>query len=60
LIPVGAVLMSDAVCGAVFDSLRNSIIHASTFGENNISMRAGLATLDVLALQVRRARNPGR
>lgn len=48
LIPVGAVLMSDAVHGAVFNSLRNSIIHASTFGENNISMRAGLATLDVL------------
>jgi ornithine--oxo-acid transaminase len=48
LIPVGAVLMSDAVHGAVFDSLRNSMIHASTFSENSISMRAGLATLDVL------------
>lgn len=48
LIPVGAVLMSDAVYESVFDSLRNSIIHASTFSENSISMRAGLATLDVL------------
>jgi len=48
LIPVGAVLMSDAVYKSVFDSLRNSIIHASTFSENSISMRAGLATLEVL------------
>jgi ornithine--oxo-acid transaminase len=48
LIPVGAVLMSDSIYESVFDSLRNSIIHASTFSENSISMRAGLATLDVL------------
>ncbi len=48
LIPVGAVLMSDAIYESVFNSLSNAIIHASTFGENNISMRAGLATLDVL------------
>jgi ornithine--oxo-acid transaminase len=48
LIPVGAVLMSDAIYGAAFDSLRNAIIHASTFSENSISMRAGLATLEVL------------
>lgn len=48
LIPVGAVLMSEAVYESVFDSLRNAIIHASTFSENSISMRAGLATLDVL------------
>lgn len=48
LIPVGAVLMSEAVYKSVFDSLRNAIIHASTFSENSISMRAGLATLDVL------------
>jgi ornithine--oxo-acid transaminase len=48
LIPVGAVLMSDVIYDSVFDSLRNSIIHASTFSENSISMRAGLATLDVL------------
>jgi ornithine--oxo-acid transaminase len=48
LIPVGAVLMSDAIYDSVFDSLKNAIIHASTFSENSISMRAGLATLDVL------------
>ena len=48
LMPVGAVLMTDAIYEAVFDSLRNSIIHASTFSENGLSMRAGLATMDVL------------
>lgn len=48
LIPVGAILMSDSVYESVFDSLRNSIIHASTFSENSISMRAGLATLEIL------------
>src|SRR5579862_6887779 len=48
LVPVGAVLMREDVYGSVFDSLRNSIIHASTFSENSISMRAGLATLEVL------------
>jgi ornithine--oxo-acid transaminase len=48
LIPVGAVLMSAAVYESVFDSLRNSVIHASTFSENSISMRAGIATLEVL------------
>ena len=48
LVPVGAVLMTEPIYNSVFDSLRNSIIHASTFSENSLSMRAGLATLDVL------------
>jgi ornithine--oxo-acid transaminase len=48
LIPVGAVLMSEAVSDSVFSSLKRAIVHASTFGENALSMRAGLATLDVL------------
>ncbi len=48
LIPVGAVLMSDAIYKSVFGSLRNAIIHTSTFSENSISMRAGLATHQVL------------
>ena len=47
-IPVGAVLMSRAVSDSVFSSLKRSIVHASTFGENSLAMRAGLATLDVL------------
>ncbi len=48
LVPCGAVLMSDAVYASVYDSLKHAIVHTSTFGENSLAMRAGLATLDVL------------
>ena len=48
LVPVGAVLMSGEVYGSVYDSLKHAIVHTSTFGENALAMRAGLATLDVL------------
>jgi len=48
LVPVGAVLMTRAVSDSVFRSLKRAFVHASTFGENALSMRAGLATLDVL------------
>jgi ornithine--oxo-acid transaminase len=48
LVPVGAVLMSEAVSDSVFRSLKHAFVHASTFGENGLAMRAGLATLDVL------------
>jgi ornithine--oxo-acid transaminase len=48
LIPVGAVLMTEVVSNSVFSSLKRAFVHASTFGENALAMRAGLATLDVL------------
>jgi ornithine--oxo-acid transaminase len=48
LVPVSAVLMSDEIHHSVFTSFKRSIVHASTFSENTLSMRAGLATLDVL------------
>jgi ornithine--oxo-acid transaminase len=48
LIPVSALLMTDKIYDAVFTSLKRSIVHTSTFSENGMSMRAGLATLDVL------------
>jgi ornithine--oxo-acid transaminase len=48
LVPVGAVLMTDDVYDAVYGSLKRSIVHTSTFSENGLAMRAGLATLDVL------------
>ena len=48
LVPVGAVLMSDAVCGSVYSSLPRAFVHTSTFSENSLAMRAGLATLEVL------------
>ncbi len=48
LVPVGAVLMSDEVYDSVYHSLDRAIVHTSTFSENGLAMRAGLATLDVL------------
>src|ERR1035437_978212 len=48
LIPCGAVLMTDAVYESVYDSLDRAIVHTSTFSENGLAMRAGLATLEVL------------
>ena len=40
--------MSDAICNSVYSSLKRALIHTSTFGENSLAMRAGLATLDIL------------
>jgi ornithine--oxo-acid transaminase len=48
LVPVGAVLMTDAVYDSVYNSLKRAIVHTSTYSENGLAMRAGLATLDVL------------
>lgn len=48
LVPCGAVLMSDAVCGSVYSSLPRAFVHTSTFSENSLAMRAALATLEVL------------
>ncbi len=48
LVPCAAVLMTDAVYRSVFHSLRRAFIHTSTFSENALAMRAGLATIEVL------------
>jgi ornithine--oxo-acid transaminase len=48
LIPSGAVLLSEPVYEAVYGSLRRAIVHTSTFSENGLAMRAGLATIQVL------------
>ncbi|HWY53624.1 MAG TPA: aspartate aminotransferase family protein [Terriglobales bacterium] len=48
LIPIGAVLMSDEVYKSVYSSLKRAIVHTSTYSENALAMRAGLATLEVL------------
>src|SRR6185295_1499750 len=44
-VPVGALLMSDAVYDAVFDSLEHAFSHGSTFAPNDYASVAGLATL---------------
>jgi ornithine--oxo-acid transaminase len=48
LIPSGAVLMSDAIFRSVYNSLKRAIVHTSTYSENVLAMRAGLAALEVL------------
>ncbi len=48
LVPIGALLASEAVSDSVFSSLQRALVHATTFGENALAMRAGLATLDVI------------
>ena len=48
LVPVAAVLMTDEISDAVYSSLRRAIVHTSTYSENGLAMRAGMATLDVL------------
>jgi ornithine--oxo-acid transaminase len=48
LIPCAAVLMRQEISDSVFSSLARSFVHASTFSENSLAMRAGWATLDVL------------
>jgi len=48
LVPSGAVLLSDEIYRSVYGSIKRAIVHTSTFSENGLAMRAGLATLDVL------------
>jgi ornithine--oxo-acid transaminase len=48
LVPVGAVLTTEEISEAVYSSLQRAIVHTSTFSENALAMRAGLATLEVL------------
>jgi ornithine--oxo-acid transaminase len=44
-VPVGALLMSDTVYDAVFDSLEHAFSHGSTFAPNDYATVAALATL---------------
>ena len=48
LVPCAAVLTTNEIHDAVYGSLKRAIIHTSTFSENGLAMRAGLATLQVL------------
>jgi len=45
---MAAVLMTDEVNRAVYSSLERALVHTSTYSENGLAMRAGLATLDLL------------
>jgi ornithine--oxo-acid transaminase len=48
LVPVGAVLVSRRAFDAVFDGMERAVRHGSTFGGNDLSAAAALATLRVL------------
>jgi ornithine--oxo-acid transaminase len=48
LVPIGAVLMTDAIYRSAFHPLRRAFIHTSTFSENAMAMRVALATVEVL------------
>jgi len=47
-VPAGAVLSKRWIHKKVFSSLERSVVHSSTFSENDLAMAAGLATLHVL------------
>ncbi|MCX5662805.1 MAG: aspartate aminotransferase family protein [Planctomycetota bacterium] len=47
-VPVGAVLAKRSIHNAVFSSLDRCVVHSTTFGQNDLAMAAGLATLHVL------------
>ncbi len=47
-VPVAAVLMTDSVHASVFNSMNNCSKIQTTFGQNDLAMVAGLATLHVL------------
>jgi ornithine--oxo-acid transaminase len=47
-VPIGAVLVSRAAFGAVFDGMERAVRHGSTFGGNDLAAAAALATLRVL------------
>jgi ornithine--oxo-acid transaminase len=60
-VPVGATLCSRAVFEKTFDSMENSVVHGSTFGNNDFSAGAALAALTVIDREnlVERAREMG-
>lgn len=47
-IPVGAIITKRSIHAKVFDSMERCFAHSNTFGQNDLAMAAGLATLHVL------------
>ena len=46
--PVGAVLSTSTVFDGVYSTMDRAVVHSSTFSKNQLSMVAGLATLQVM------------
>ncbi len=51
MVPSAAVLLTDEIHNSTYSSLQRAFIHTSTFSENTLAMRAGLAALEVLDLE---------
>ena len=47
-IPVGAIITKREIHSKVFDSMDRCFAHSNTFGQNDLAMAAGLATLHVI------------
>ncbi|TIH16587.1 aspartate aminotransferase family protein [Marinifilum sp. JC120] len=47
-IPVGAVITTREIHGKIFDSMERCFAHSNTFGQNDLAMAAGLATIEIL------------
>src|SRR5476649_1840431 len=47
-VPVAAVLARKKIFDKVFDRMDRAVAHGSTFGNNDLAMAAGIATLDVI------------
>lgn len=47
-IPVGAIITKRDIHSKVFDSMDRCFAHSNTFGQNDLAMAAGLATLHVI------------
>jgi ornithine--oxo-acid transaminase len=47
-IPVGAIITKREIHSRVFDSMDRCFAHSNTFGQNDLAMAAGLATLHVI------------
>jgi ornithine--oxo-acid transaminase len=60
-VPVGAIAMRAWIFARMFDRMDRAMVHGSTFGENDMAMTAGLATLEAMAEErlVERAAHAG-
>lgn len=48
MVPVGAVIYKRSIYDKVFSSMDRCVVHSSTFGQNNLAMVCGLATLAII------------
>lgn len=47
-VPVGAIITTRELHSKVFDSMERCFAHSNTFGQNDLAMAAGMATLEII------------